>query len=284
MNKRYLRFINFRFLTIILLCFTSARVSYGADTVRISTINIRLSSADDGINSWIHRKPLLKQYIENNHPDIFGVQEALPEQVSYLDSIIGYEYVGVGRDNGMTLGEYCAIYYNSYKLEVKESGTFWLSETPGKPTMGWDAVCFRICTWARFKDKNGKEFYVFNTHFDHMGVKARTESARLIMAKISMVPPAIPVFLTGDFNTDERTLPVEIIKDFLVDSRTTALIKDKTDGNTFNGFSPDKPASIKIDYIFTRPKTTTVSLQTIQTKPQDRYVSDHYAVEGVYLY
>lgn len=284
MNNRYLIFINFRFLAIIFSCFACACFSYGADTLRLTTFNIRLSSADDGINSWMFRKHFVKEYIGNSHPDCFGVQEALPEQVSYLDSIPGYEYVGVGRDNGMTLGEYCAIYYDSYKLEVKESGTFWLSDTPGKPTMGWDAVCFRICTWARFKDKNDKEFYVFNTHFDHMGVKARTESARLLMAKIAMVNKNLPVFLMGDFNTEERTLPVEIIKDFMVDSRITALIKDKTDGNTFNGFSADKPASIKIDYIFTRPKTTTISLQTNQVRPQGRYVSDHYAVEGVYLY
>ncbi|MBK8841665.1 MAG: endonuclease/exonuclease/phosphatase family protein [Saprospiraceae bacterium] len=255
-----------------------------SDTLKLTSFNIRLSSVDDGINNWNLRKPLLKEYLERKRPDVLGVQEALPNQMSYLDSIPGYEYVGVGRDNGMTLGEYSAIFYNSYKLDVKESGTFWLSETSNKPTKGWDAVCMRICTWARFKDKSNKEFYVFNTHFDHMGVKARTESARLIMSKIALVAPGFPVFLSGDFNTEDGSFPIEIIKDFMIDSREAAIEKDRSDGKSFNGFIEDKPAAIKIDFIFIRPNITTLSFQTNQEKPQGRFISDHFPVEGVYTY
>jgi len=263
---------------------TVSQWSFAADTLRLTSFNIRLSSVDDGINNWNLRKSLLKTYVEKNAPDILGVQEALPNQISYLDSISNYEYVGVGRDNGMTLGEYCAIFYNSNKLEVRESGTFWLSETPQKPGLGWDAVCNRICTWAKFKDKSGKEFYVFNTHFDHMGVKARIESARLINSKIALVAPDVPVFFTGDLNTEDLSLPIEILKDFMTDSRGVALARDPTDGKSFNGFVADAPAKIKIDYIFTRDNIRTLSFKTNQDRPDGRFISDHYAVEGVYLY
>lgn len=277
-NKKY--FLN---LFLICFCFYSSE-SFAADTLRMTSFNIRLSSVDDGINNWNLRKPLVRSYVEKSMPDILGVQEALPNQISFLDSIPNYEYVGVGRDNGMTLGEYCAIFYNSNKLEVKESGTFWLSQNPLKPGLGWDAVCNRICTWAKFKDKSGKEFYVFNTHFDHMGVKARIESARLITSKIALVDPDYPVFLSGDLNTEEGTLPIDILKDFMIDSRGEAVVKDPSDGKSFNGFVSEVPAKIKIDYIFVRDNIRTLSFKTNQDRPGGRFVSDHYAVEGVYVY
>jgi len=275
----------FRFLSFILLFAVSGNAGiFASDTLKVTSFNIRLASVDDGINNWLLRKGLLRDYVEKNQPDILGVQEAQLIQMSYIDSISGYEYVGVGRDNGMTLGEYSAIFYNSNRLEVKESGTFWLSSTPDKPTMGWDAVCFRICTWARFKDRNNREFYVFNTHFDHMGVRARIESARLIMSRIALINPKFPVFLTGDFNTEKGSLPIEVIEDFMTDSREAAERIDPTDGMTFNGFIPDQPAKIRIDFIFINERIRALSFNTNQSRPGNRFISDHYPIEGSYIY
>ncbi|MCB0605781.1 MAG: endonuclease/exonuclease/phosphatase family protein [Saprospiraceae bacterium] len=254
------------------------------DSIKITSFNIRLASANDGINRWQNRKELLKQYILKKKPDILGVQEAELVQMAFIDSLEGYDYVGVGRDNGMSQGEFSAIFYNSDKYEVKESGTFWLSSTPNKPTMGWDAVCYRICTWARFSGKDHKEFYVLNTHFDHIGKTARIESARLIMSKINLLNPSLPIFLMGDFNTESESLPIRVIQDFMADSRAIAEIPDDTDGMTFNNFSESVPASIKIDFIFVNNMIRVLSFKTNKEKPEGRFISDHYPVEGVFVY
>lgn len=254
------------------------------DTLKVISFNIRLASAQDGINNWSNRKQLLKNYVESAKPDIMGVQEAELVQMNYIDSIPGYEYVGVGRDNGMSQGEFSAIFYNSDKLEVKESGTFWLSQTPKTPSMGWDAVCFRICTWAKFSDKHNREFYVLNTHFDHMGKTARVESARLIMSKVNLLDPTLPLFLSGDFNTESGTLPIQIIEDFLSDSRSIAENPDITDGMTFNNFSETEPAKVKIDFIFVNKLVKVLSFTTNKSKPGGHFISDHYPIEGIFIY
>ena len=255
-----------------------------SDTLGITSFNIRYGEANDGVNSWPNRKSLIKNYVQSTRPDILGVQEALIGQIAYLDSIPGYEFVGVGRDNGMTEGEYCAIFYNDDELDVRESGTFWLSETPGVPTKGWDGACPRICTWAKFKNKNGKEFCVFNTHLDHMGRKARMEGARLIISKINLLNPRIPVFLIGDFNATSEDLPIRIISDFLSDSREISQFPDTTDGFTFNGFKEEGQATERIDYIFVNNFVRVISFHTNQLRPDNKYLSDHYPIEGTFIY
>ncbi len=274
--------LNFEAISVKADCITQNNP--GSDTLKITSFNIRYGEANDGINSWPNRKDLIKEYILASKPDILGVQEALSGQMAYIDSIPGYEYVGVGRDNGMTQGEYCAIFFNTNKFEVKESGTFWLSETPAKPTKGWDGACYRICTWARFKNKVGREFYVFNTHLDHMGKKARMEGARLIVSKISLLNPKIPVFLSGDFNSTSDQLPIKIIMDFLSDSREISQIPDPTDGLTFNDFKPDGTATQRIDYIFVNNLVRVLSFKTNKLRPGGKFLSDHYPIEGSYIF
>ena len=149
------------------------------------TYNIRFDNPDDGDNRWDKRKEFLADQIRSQEPDVLGIQEGLLHQVAFLaESLPDYEYVGVGRDDGKKKGEF----YNSRKLRLTDSGTFWLSETPSKVSVGWDAALPRICTWARFLPAaGGKSLVVFNTHFDHKGAKARYESARLILRKIAEI-------------------------------------------------------------------------------------------------
>ena len=117
-----------------------------------------------------------------------------------------YNYLGVGRDDGKESGEYAAIFYRKNRLEVEDSGNFWLSETPEKPSKGWDAACVRICTWALFKDKvTKKHFYVFNLHMDHIGITARREAAKLVISRMESCKKGYPIVLTGDFNVDQRS-------------------------------------------------------------------------------
>ena len=110
-----------------------------------------------------------------------------------------YKYTGIGHDDGKTKGEYSAIFFDTTRLKLIESSTFWLSLTPEVPgSKGWDANITRIVTWAKFRDlANKKLFFVFNTHFDHIGQEARRESAKLLKQKVKDIAGVNPVIITG---------------------------------------------------------------------------------------
>ena len=155
-------------------------------------------------------------------PDILGIQEGLHTQVSYLDDHLkAYDYVGVGRDDGKTRGEYAAIFYRPDRLKLLGDDTFWLSETPQRISVGWDASMERICTYAFFMDKQtGISFLVFNTHFDHIGKIARQKSAQLILKKINELnKDGWPVIVMGDFNLNDQSQPIQLLSSQLSDAR-----------------------------------------------------------------
>jgi len=182
--------------------------------LKVMTYNIRLSLESDKENSWNNRKQETMALMSYYHPDYFGVQEAVPQQMTDIKTTLtDYDYVGVGRDDGKNQGEYSAIFYDKNKLEVTKSGTFWLSETPEKPSRGWDAAYNRVCTYAFFKiKKTGKQFLAMNLHFDHVGDVARVNSAKLILEKIKKLNPKnVPLTLTGDFNLTDDSEPIKII-------------------------------------------------------------------------
>src|SRR5690606_6131573 len=139
------------------------------------------------------------------------------------------------------------------KLAVLDEGTFWLSENPETPGKGWDAALPRICTWGKFKDKQqGTVFYFFNLHLDHVGVKARHESAKQVLRRIKpLAAQGIPVILTGDFNVDQQSESYkEIVNSgFILDSYDTALLKYGASG-TFNGFNIHSRTDSRIDHVF----------------------------------
>jgi len=182
--------------------------------LKVMTYNIRLSVDSDKENSWNNRKQETMAMMSYYHPDYFGVQEAVPQQmVDIKTTLTDYDYVGVGRDDGKNQGEFSAIFYDKNKLEVVKSGTFWLSETPEKPSKGWDAAYNRVCTYALFKmKKGGKKFWAFNLHFDHVGDVARVNSAKLILEKIKEFNKEnLPLTLTGDFNLTDDKEPIKIM-------------------------------------------------------------------------
>ena len=119
--------------------------------------------------------------------------------------------------------------------------TSWLSETPDRPALGWDAACIRICTWGEFEDlRTHQRLYFFNLHLDHVGRRARMESARLVMSRIrSLVPAGASHILTGDFNVDQTDEVYGLLTStaLLRDSYTIAERKLAPNG-TFNAFTP----------------------------------------------
>lgn len=249
--------------------------------MEVMSYNIRFLTENDGENSWSYRKDHITNQLKFYEPDIFGVQEAVYEQLQHFDSALeDYRYVGVGRDQGDNEGEFSAIFYNIEKFEVLEEDTFWLSETPEKPSKGWDAALPRICTWALFQKKSsGEKFYVFNTHFDHIGEQAREESARLIIEQIERINDEDhPVILMGDLNLEPDTEAVQFLSEEMNDSKQVAEKVAFGPEGTFNGYRFDEPVTRRIDYIFTDDNFRVLKYAVLSDSKDLKYPSDHLPV------
>lgn len=263
---------------LIFLCFYSLIFS---QNLKVMTFNIRLSLDSDKENSWENRKIDALSLMRYYQPDFFGVQEAVPQQmVDIKNGLNHYGAIGVGRDDGANKGEYSAIFYNQEKLKVLKSGTFWLSETPDKPSKGWDAAYNRICTYALFQiKKGGKKFWAFNVHFDHVGNEARKNSAKLILEKIkSFNTRSYPVVLTGDFNLTEDSEPIKMLSENLNDSYYHSLTKPYGPKGTFTAFDTEKPAKDRIDYIFVK-LFKVLNYRVVNDRRENLlYPSDHFPI------
>ncbi|CAM4145201.1 endonuclease/exonuclease/phosphatase family protein [Gillisia limnaea] len=249
--------------------------------IEVMSYNIKYANENDGENSWSLRKDHLANQIKFYQPDIFGVQEAVLEQLEYFEGTMPeYNYVGVGRDDGKTKGEFSAIFYDSNRFEVLKENTFWLSKTPDEISVGWDAALPRVCTYAKFRDKNsGENFWVFNTHFDHMGEEAREESARLIWKKMQELnSEGLPVILMGDLNLEPNAPGIKFLSEKLNDSKTIAELDFGPEG-TFNGYNFLEPVKRRIDYIFTSKVNIEVLKYAVLSDSWDlKYPSDHLPV------
>ena len=247
----------------------------------IISYNIRYDNKWDKENLWTLRKDRLSQLLMDYDPSIFGIQEGLINQVEWIDSTSGnYNYIGVGRDDGKGKGEFCAIYFDTTRYEVMENSTFWLSDTPNKVSIGWDAALERICTYGLFKKKmSGKMVWVFNAHFDHVGEIARKKSSELILKKIKEVnTQSLPVVLMGDFNSNPDSDPIKIFKNSLQDALEISSTELRGPVGTFNGFDNSHPLDNRIDYIFVK-KMKVFSYRHIDDRlSNNRHISDHLPV------
>lgn len=226
-----------------------------AETMVVATFNIRNANAGDSTNGngWGQRYPYIAQLVQFHGFEIFGTQEGKYPQLQDLKAAMpGYDYIGIGRDDGKQAGEFSAIFYRTDRFEVLDHGDFWLSTDTSYPNKGWDAALPRICTWGKFKDKrSGFEFIYFNLHMDHVGVQARAESAKLILQKVKEQPAHIPVILSGDFNVDQNSESYALLNNSGVmrDAYEMARFRYAPNG-TFNGFHPDRFTTSRIDHIF----------------------------------
>ena len=223
-----------------------------SEKINIMTYNIRLDTETDGINMWDNRKEGIVSLIKEESVDILGIQEALPSQIEYLSKKLDdYSMIGEGRDGGNS-GEYSAIYYKSKRMDLIETETFWLSETPEIPSIGWDAAINRITTLGLFKMVNSSmDVLVYNSHFDHLGKIAREKSAVLILNHIKENNyQNMPLIVMGDFNAIPDDLPIELLSEELNDSFKILPIENPI--GTYNGFDLDSNLLDRIDYIFTK--------------------------------
>ena len=254
--------------------------------IKTMTFNIRCGTANDGENSWEYRRQQAAEVIRRHGPDVIGLQEAFRFQIDDLrNKLPEYSEIGVGRD-GDANGEYSAILYRSGRFEVVDSGTFWLSETPDRPSRSWDSACIRICTWAHLKDRlGGLGFYVYNTHLDHRSQLARERGMECIARFAAKRTQLDPFVLMGDFNADESNpvvrsllgqegaspLPLRVVDTF------RALHPDEKTVRTYHGFKGETEGG-KIDYILVPAAASVLAAEILRANKDGRYPSDHYPV------
>jgi len=286
MEKKY-----YLISVVVTLFMVNSYIAYGADKeekpfeINVMSFNIRNADADEGTpNSWDKRKELLYDVIGECSPDVIGLQEALLYAINEIQAALPEYYkIGEGRDGG-TKGEYCAILYRHDRFDVDESGTFWLSDTPEKPSTSWSRLK-RICTWARLVEKeSGQSFYFYNTHLDHESLEAKEKGGQLIMTRIEKRKYQDPFVLTGDFNSGESDDIIRYLKGIgnitnhpLADT-FRVLYPEASHVKTFNGFE-GLISGRKIDYVFVDSRFRTVTkAEIVRTHDGDRYPSDHYPV------
>lgn len=252
-----------------------------AQDLKIMSYNLRVDFGGDGENNWEFRRDFLANQIAFYHPDFMGTQEGKVHQINFLDKLLTeHAYIGISRDNSRTEGEFSAIFYNQQKFKLITEATFWLSETPEKKSKGWDAAFERICTYGLFEERQTqKRFYVFNTHLDHVGELARTNSAKLIVDKIKSVNTKnLPVIFTGDFNSEPTSVAYQTIVNELNDSKLVSKSEPFGPSGTFNAFKFHEPVTQLIDYIFIS-KDIQVKKHAVLSDSKDcKYPSDHLPV------
>lgn len=269
-----------KFLLLLVILAGGVFMGY-SQKMAVMTYNIRFDNPKDYGDNWNNRKKWLVDQLAFYEPGIFGIQEGLVHQVDYLDRYLTeYEYIGVGRDDGGDQGEFSAVYYDTTQFNVLRNSTFWLSETPAEVSVGWDAALERICTWGLFEHKaSNKKFWVFNTHFDHVGDTARKKSARLIVDKIhALNDVGHPVVLMGDFNLEPDSDGIQFLSNHFRDAKKYSSIVNVGPEGTYNGFDYSRPATRRIDYIFVSENVHVKKYGVLSDPVDGRYPSDHFPV------
>ncbi|WP_195374064.1 MULTISPECIES: endonuclease/exonuclease/phosphatase family protein [Parabacteroides] len=251
--------------------------------LNVMTFNIRMDTKEDGANQWSNRKDLAADLVKFHSVDLFGAQEVLNHQLNdLLTRLPEYAYIGVGREDGKTKGEYAAIFYKKDRFVLEDSGNFWLAEdinAVGKK--GWDAACERVATWGIFKDKeSGKKFFFLNTHLDHMGKVARHEGASLVLDEAHKLAKGLPVIVTGDFNATPDDDPIKVLTDkndprHITHSREIASLKYGPEW-TFHDYGriPNEKREW-IDYIFVKGDIKVLRNGVLTDTLNNLYPSDH---------
>ena len=257
--------------------------------IKVITFNIRYDNPRDSINAWPNRVGIVCDFLKNEKPDLFGLQEALWYQYEAIDSALsGYSSVAVGRDDGKKKGEMNPAFYNVNRFDLVNNGTFWLSETPDKPgSKGWGASLPRIVSWVELAEKDsGRSLFYFNTHFAHDSDSARVMSAGILLNEVKRIAGKSRAIITGDFNMVPESRAYAILtenassRSFLTDSYKITETAPVGPVQTFNGWA-DIQGERRIDYIFVKRGIKVSSITTVTRKDGPVYISDHWPVRAM---
>lgn len=250
------------------------------EPLTVMSFNIRYGTARDGENAWQARQTMVFDVIRDQDADVIGLQEALDFQIDeILGAVPAYASLGVGRDDAGARGEFSAILFRKNRLRIAEAGTFWFSDTPAVPgSKSWGNNITRICTWARFIDRDGRAFFVYNVHLDHESQPSRERSTRLLRERVDARSfRADPVIITGDFNVGERNPALATLIGPFVDTFRVVRPEEKTVG-TFTAFTSGNVDGEKIDYVLAQPRTEVLFADIVRFSRGGRYPSDHFPV------
>ena len=253
-----------------------------AQKLIVGTYNLRYDNPGDSGNLWVDRAPVVTALIRFHDFDIFGTQEGLKNQLDDINNALPeYAHYGLGRDDGIDKGEHSAIFYKKDEFKILDKGDFWLSQTPEKPSLGWDATCCnRICSWVYLQHKkSGKKFYFFNAHFDHQGMQARRESSKLILQKIKIIAGKEPAMFTGDLNGSDDTEWYKTIANsgFLKDTYNEVKYP-YVNNASFNSFGKAKESKEIIDHIFITDHFAVNKWGVLTDSYYGKFPSDHFPV------
>ncbi len=248
--------------------------------LNIISLNIRVGGAPDGDNSWEKRKNATIALVGEEQPDLFTLQEAMDFQVEFIDSLlVGYNVIGKGKDRAGVKCEHMTMFYKADRFECLEWGTFWLSDTPDAASIGWDGAYMRSATWALMREKgSGEQFYIVNTHLDHIGKTARIKGAQTIVNRMRKINTAnLPLVVTGDFNTTIESGELKIFSDNFKNSRESAKITDNI--LSFNAWGE---GISNLDFIWYSGFSECLEFKTITRKFLGiPYISDHWPIRAV---
>lgn len=283
--------MSFRFLPMVLLLVTTgapsgAAQAPAADPLTVMSFNIRYGTADDGENRWENRREALFELLRATDADVIGLQEALSFQIQEIVAAVpGYAVTGVGRDDGRIKGEFSAILFRTSRLTVSDAGTFWFSDTPEVvASTSWGNTITRICSWARFVDKDGRAFWHYNVHLDHQSQPSRERSAELLVRRIAARDDrGEPAIVTGDFNVGETNPALApLVGTAAAPGRyadTFRVVEPAaTEAGTFTAFDPARTAGDKIDYVLVPRGTEVLSAAILRTARSGKLPSDHFPV------
>ena len=255
----------------------------------VMTFNIRTANGRDGDDAWPYRKTLVVETIERFAPQVLGLQEALDEQIEYLDAMLpDYRWLGVDRglNGGVGSSEATPIFYRHRELTPIESGNFWLTATPDTPPVRRAEGRRRrgggrIVTWARFYHlATGRQIYVFNTHFTLRRGQSQLDSADLIATRVEALPEVAAVVAMGDFNNnaeDSDTWRAATARGL----RDAWVVADEQRGPTatYGDFgAPRDELTERVDWILVGAGIDVRWVETVLHNDDGRYPSDHYAV------
>ena len=269
------------FKNIFLVFLIAGALPIKAQHMIIGSYNLRYANQNDTGNLWQDRAPVIVSLIRFHQFDILGTQEGLRNQLDDLSKgLPEFDRYGIGRDDGNAVGEHSAIFFNKHKFSLVDKGDFWLSETPEKPSLGWDAAINRICSWVKLNENSsGKTFYVFNAHYDHRGVVAREESSKLVLKKIKEIAGSAPAIFMGDLNGDHSSKWYQLIHQsgHLKDAYETSPIRFANSGS-FNGFGNALEKNNIIDHIFLTSSFSVLRHGILTDTYMGKYPSDHFPV------
>ena len=272
-------------LRFFLLALTTSALTTNAfanNSVTVMSYNIRcgLCEAPENPHNWKKRKYFVAHLIKTHNPDVIGLQEAELFQVEDLVEMLDdYSWMGVGRDDGRDKGETTAILFRTGRLSLQGQQTLWLSQTPLKPSLGWDATYRRTLSIAKLLDAQSKQFlHIFNIHLDNEGETARQEGAKLLLNEIAKIDATSPLIVTGDFNVRAPSATYDIITQTLADAEKISATPAVGGQKTFNGFGENKEPDNKIDFVFVKKPTKVQSHRVDTTIYNNIYPSDHYPI------